>query len=196
VSGNHEYFHTSLEGGLSAARSAIGTNVHFLENSEVDLGGVHFAGCTLWTDFELMDHRPFAMQYAETILSDYSEIRATNRSGRRMRASQTVRMHKESRRFIEDFLDRHRNDRTVVVTHHAPSRMSFPNHYASDLTSAAYASDLDALIIERGPTAWVHGHIHEAQTYVVGKTRILCNPRGYPDEKSFRHFDFSLLLDV
>jgi Icc-related predicted phosphoesterase len=196
VAGNHEYYHTSLE-SLAAGRSAAaGSNVHFLENDAIEINGVHFAGCTLWTDFELMGHRPFAMYHAELEMSDYHEIRHTSRSGRKVRASQTVRMHKQSRMFIDGFLERHGHNRSVVVTHHAPSRRAIANHYATDLTSAAFASDLDKLIIEKGPTLWVHGHVHEPQTYMLGKTRILCNPRGYPDEESFRDFDFSLTIDV
>lgn len=196
VSGNHEYYHTSLEGGLAAGRAAAGSNVHFLENDAVEINGMHFAGCTLWTDFELMGHRPFAMYHAELVMSDYQEVRLTSRSGRRIRASNTVRMHQESRAFIEGFLERHGRDRTVMVTHHAPSRRAIAHHYATDLTSAAFASDLDALIIEKGPALWIHGHVHEPHSYVLGQTRILCNPRGYPDEQSFREFDFSLMIDV
>jgi Icc-related predicted phosphoesterase len=197
VSGNHEYYHTSIEEGLAAGRTAAAaSNVHFLENEALEINGVHFAGCTLWTDFELMGHRPFAMYHAELVVSDYHEVRLTGRSGRRLRASHTVRMHRESRAFIEDFLERHGRDRTVVVTHHAPSRRAIAHHYPTELTSAAFASDLDRLIIEKGPALWVHGHLHEPQTYMLGHTRILCNPRGYPDEQSFSDFDFSLVIDV
>jgi hypothetical protein len=27
---------------------------------------------------------------------------------------------------------------------------------------------------------WVHGHTHSSFDYKLGKTRIICNPRGYP----------------
>jgi hypothetical protein len=26
---------------------------------------------------------------------------------------------------------------------------------------------------------WTHGHTHEEFDYMVGSTRIICNPRGY-----------------
>jgi hypothetical protein len=44
-----------------------------------------------------------------------------------------------------------------------------------------YASNLDHLM--QGPNApslWIHGHIHRNQDYVVGSTRVIANPRGYP----------------
>jgi hypothetical protein len=26
---------------------------------------------------------------------------------------------------------------------------------------------------------WTHGHTHDPFDYMVGKTRVVCNPRGY-----------------
>lgn len=31
---------------------------------------------------------------------------------------------------------------------------------------------------------WVHGHMHNASDYVIGDTRVVCNPKGYPGEKN------------
>jgi predicted phosphodiesterase len=40
VSGNHEYYHTSLEDGLAAGRTAAaGSSVHFLMNSALEING-------------------------------------------------------------------------------------------------------------------------------------------------------------
>lgn len=198
VCGNHEFYHAAfiegIEDGRAAASSA--SNFHFLENDEVEIDGVRFAGATLWSDFELMGHRPFTMHYAELRMSDYDEVRFTKRSGRRLRAAQTVRAHRDSRKFIEDFLERNRNGRSVVVTHHAPSRRSIPDEYETDILSAAFASDLEPLIVERGPRLWVHGHIHQRKKYTIGKTTIVSNPRGYPDERSFTEFDFSFVTKI
>jgi hypothetical protein len=29
---------------------------------------------------------------------------------------------------------------------------------------------------------WIHGHIHARQDYFCGRTRVVCNPRGYADD--------------
>lgn len=47
-----------------------------------------------------------------------------------------------------------------------------------------YASDLRDLIHAHWPDLWVHGHIHHAADYRVGRTRIVCNPRDHVDEAS------------
>ena len=45
---------------------------------------------------------------------------------------------------------------------------------------AAYASDLtEVLEGSTAPDLWVHGHIHVFRDYVVGRTRIVANARGY-----------------
>ena len=37
-----------------------------------------------------------------------------------------------------------------------------------------------ATFIERyEPALWVHGHMHDSFDYRLGRTRVVCNPRGY-----------------
>jgi hypothetical protein len=199
VAGNHEYYHAGYTESLARGREVAAEidNLHFLGNGEVTIDDVVFAGATLWTDFELMGHRPFVVHYCGTVMNDYYEIALTRKPRRvRLRVPHTVKFHRESRKFIEAVLDRHRGSRTVVVTHHAPSRYSIADHFANDISSAAFASDLAALIIERGPALWIHGHVHDRHYYKLGNTRVLCNPRGYPDEPGFADFDFLKVVEV
>jgi 3',5'-cyclic AMP phosphodiesterase CpdA len=199
VAGNHEYYRAGYTESLARGREAAAgiENFHFLENDEVKIGDVVFAGATLWTDFELMGHRPFVVSYCELTMNDYYEIALARKPRRvRLRVPHTVKFHRESRRFIENFLDRHDGSPTVVVTHHAPSRYSIAPRFENDISSAAFASDLAALIIERGPALWVHGHVHDLFDYTLGKTRVLCNPRGYPGEPGFEVFNFAKVVEV
>ena len=50
------------------------------------------------------------------------------------------------------------------------------------MVSAAYASHLDDFVAESGALLWIHGHLHTQKDYKIGNTRVICNPRGYPDE--------------
>jgi Icc-related predicted phosphoesterase len=98
-------------------------------------------------------------------------------------------LHRAAAAFLARFLQIKSHRKTVVVTHHAPSASSVPPEHSGDWTSAAYASDLENLIKDFGPAVWVHGHVHERLRYRIGKTTIVCNPRGYPGERSFEDFD-------
>lgn len=69
----------------------------------------------------------------------------------------------------------------VVVGHHAPSKSSTHPRYADEqLMNGGYSSDLNQFILDRPMIKlWTHGHTHEDFDYMVGSTRVVCNPRGY-----------------
>jgi Icc-related predicted phosphoesterase len=69
----------------------------------------------------------------------------------------------------------------IVVGHHAPSKASTHPRYKEDVTmNGAYSSDLSDFILDRPQIKlWVHGHTHDPFDYMIGSTRIVCNPRGY-----------------
>jgi predicted phosphodiesterase len=69
----------------------------------------------------------------------------------------------------------------VVVGHHTPSHAScHPRYKADDIMNGGYHSDLSEFILDRpGIKLWTHGHTHELFDYMIGSTRIVCNPRGY-----------------
>lgn len=200
VCGNHEFYRSFLQDGLAdtAKEAALHQNLHFLEEATIELGGVIFAGLTLWTDFELMKETPreIAMRHARDVMWDYSRINFEKNPFAKLRPFHTLRKHASGRTFLNRFLDEHRSRRTVVVTHHAPSYYSIPAEFRHDLASAAYASNLDELIGERGPSLWIHGHVHQRLDYAIGRTRVICNPRGYPDEAAFERFDRRLVIEV
>ena len=89
------------------------------------------------------------------------------------------KLHNESLAFLEDAFAEPFDGPTVVVTHHAPSRLSIHKDFGGDRLNAAFASELDSLIARWQPHLWIHGHVHRSCDYSTGKTRVVCNPRGY-----------------
>lgn len=71
----------------------------------------------------------------------------------------------------------------VVVGHHAPCKLSTKPQYQGDvIVNGAYSSDLSEFILDNPRIElWTHGHTHDVFDYMVGSTRIVCNPRGYHD---------------
>jgi hypothetical protein len=69
----------------------------------------------------------------------------------------------------------------VVVGHHSPSKQSTHEMYAHDtVMNGGYSSDLDEFIMNHPEIKlWTHGHTHHPFDYMIGETRIMCNPRGY-----------------
>ena len=104
-------------------------------------------------------------------------------------------MHTASKAYLVEALATPFAGQTVVVTHHAPQWLSAHPQYRSDLLTAAFVSDLSALIMEFQPVLWAHGHVHSSFDYTVGRAaRVLCNPRAYPGENP--NFNPSLVVKV
>ena len=197
ILGNHEYYGRAFPKHISDLKQlAQGSNIIILENDRLVMGEVTFLGCTLWTDFKLFGEPRIAGYQATQTMTDYRKIRVSPQY-RRLRSIDTAAIHAKSLRWLQEEVQQSKEDgeKLVILTHHAPSKQSVPEHYQSDILSAAYASHLDHFVAESSATLWVHGHLHAQQDYQIGKTRIICNPRGYPDERN-EHFVADLVIEV
>ena len=192
---NHEFYRHSLPGLTETLeRETEGSLIHVLENRAVEINGYTFLGCTLWTDFQLRSDPERAMWAAEDIMSDYSLVEYSPER-RLLRAKDTARLHAQSVAWLRGELARCDPARTIVVTHHAPSRLSeAPFHVNSPLTPA-FASNLDWLVEPSRVPLWIHGHTHYNVDYKLGSTRVLTNQRGYPDE-SCKGFEPGLIVTL
>ncbi len=195
VAGNHEYYGDAVPRLTEKLRwQAEQRGIHFLENESVEIGGVRFLGCTLWTDFLLGGDDARARAAAAQVMADYRKIRLSPEY-RRVRPEDTAGWHARSRRWLEEQVRAGATAGAVVVTHHAPSLRSVPPEYRADPVTAAFASGLDELVERSGAAVWVHGHTHHCVDYAIGGTRVLANQRGYPDE-GVTAFDPALVIDV
>ena len=198
VLGNHEFYRRCWrEEVVQARKQAPLCGVHLLEDGIVILGGVRFIGATLWTDYELFgEHNlPLAMSAARNGLNDHRRIAWTKDPWQRFRPQEALALHRRSRDFIAAELAKPFAGATVVVTHHAPHPGSLHSRYRDDLLSAAFVSDLTALIEAGRPDLWVHGHVHTSFDYRVGATRVFCNPNGYGTTENGA-FDPALVVEI
>ena len=72
-------------------------------------------------------------------------------------------------------------DNVVVVGHHTPSHQSCHPRYKHDqIMNGGYHNNYEEYIMDHPQIKlWTHGHTHEVYDYMIGETRIICNPRGY-----------------
>jgi hypothetical protein len=195
VLGNHEFYRDALPELTNALqRESEGSCIHVLENAAIDLNGWTILGCTLWSDFCLGGDREGAMRTAEQTMADYALIDHSEK-GRRLRATDTEELHARSVAWLRRELRRHDAARTIVVTHHAPSARSIPPFYQGSPLNPAFASNLDVLVTDSGVPLWIHGHTHFNVDYLIGRTRVLSNQRGYPDQLA-AGFNPSLVVEL
>lgn len=201
VMGNHDFYsdHRSPDTKTTwewqhnnARRVAADNGVILLSDSSVEIDGsggdsVRFIGSTLWTDFSA---RPAYVSFDDAVrqatrgMNDYKLIKTgAGRSKDTLRPRDTINAHKVSRAYIErELAEPTECPETVVITHHAPSYRSLLGQGLAfaDL-DFCYASNLEVLMHgPNAPSIWIHGHIHKNRDYIIGNTRIVANPRGYP----------------
>jgi predicted phosphodiesterase len=203
VAGNHEHYDTLFRSGrhfertikdLHAEAASGPGRVVFLERETAVVAGIRFIGCTLWTDFELYGDPSEAMAHADLGMTDFHTI--AYRPGVRFTPNDARREFLRARQFLREELAKSFDGPTVVVTHHPPSHRSLASRFKGDLLNAAYASHLDALVDDSQAEAWIHGHTHGSSDYRIGRTRVICNPRGYYDFALNPSFDPGLVVEV
>lgn len=197
VPGNHEFYGQAAPAFIKKMvieGARLGVTV--LSDSEVTLKGVVFLGATLWTDFQLNGPSSAALATAKKGMTDYRRIRASP-SYRRLAPADTVAWHVSTRSWLKSRLSliKERAIPAVVVTHHAPSRVSLTYERLDVDLEPAYASNLDELVAESNALCWIHGHTHSCVDFMIGSTRVISNQRGYADEP-VAEFDPSLVIDL
>lgn len=206
VLGNHEYYHSQLFGDLNEAFNrrldvAGLHNIHLLNPGVFTLNGIHFLGATLWTDLVgphtlLSDQRhprpelkhQAREQYSQRLQADgsFNDLNQISLpQGKALTPDALFAAHEQDRRWLHTQMDALDEAPIVVITHHAPSFARYSQRgpmtgfwHKPAVQAATYASEMETWDFYQ-PLAWIHGHLHESLDYMIGSTRVVCNPRGY-----------------
>lgn len=194
--GNHEHYKGRWDRTAQVLREEISyyPNIHFLEQDRIVIDDIQFLGATLWTDMN--NHDPLTLMSARDFMNDYKAIKDfSNGSFTRLNANTTVFKHVETREWIKSLTTKS-DMKTVVCTHHPPSRGSLHPRYANQhLMNGCFINDLDGLIADNpNIVLWTHGHVHDPFDYLVDKCRVVCNPRGYPGE--ITNYNPNLIIEI
>jgi Icc-related predicted phosphoesterase len=197
ILGNHEYYKHAYPHLLAQIKEKnYPDNIHVLENDSVIIGDIRFIGATLWADFNLFGDPVLGQYMAQLYMNDYKCIRKSPEF-RRLEAGDTLAIHNETVKWLTETLAASiQGQKQFVVTHHGPSMQSVPLRYRSELTSAAYSSNLEELLLTYQPDIYVHGHTHDSMDYLINNTRVLCNPRGYPGPGGNKNFNPNLIIEL
>jgi Icc-related predicted phosphoesterase len=182
IMGNHEHYHGDFAKSAKIIRGTFGDlhNFHFLDKEWRIINGILFFGGTLWTNMNNEDRT--TIHNMHHYMNDYRQIKnSLVGEGCRFHPQDSIKDHYEFKQELDNVLEKHPNMPVVVVGHHAPSKVStHPRYKDETIMNGAYSTNLDDFILDRRQIKlWTHGHTHEEFDYMIGTTRIVCNPRGY-----------------
>jgi predicted phosphodiesterase len=167
VPGNHDYYGSfvqPIDERLANLKGHI-PSLRLLQTGKVfELDGRRILGDTMW----VRDSR--VLKESRGMINDSRQI-----------YDFWDHMPKKNADFLA-FLDKELKQGDIVVTHHLPSDKSTPPMWRGAATQPWFVCDVEALILERKPAVWIHGHTHTRCEYMLGETRVICNPAGYPSE--------------
>lgn len=182
VPGNHEYYRGHIDKDDLKISEWLATNgysnVHYMNMNTILIDDIAFIGATLWTDINRGD--PISIMNIEHGLNDYRVIRID--SYRPLRGGDTIKKHNIHKEYLFDKIREMKNQgghKVIAITHHAPSELSIHPQWKGHFLNSAFSSRLETEIMETGPDIMFHGHCHDNFDYILGETRVVCNPRGY-----------------
>ena len=194
VMGNHEHYHGDFatSGKIIKEELAQYANVHLLDQETKVIDDITFIGGTLWTDMNKEDG--ITLMHMKSMMNDFRCVKNSSRKrhyrdtlgnphsqASNFTPDDAVEDHKKMLEYIKIMVEGKHNQKIVVVGHHAPSKLSTHPRYVNEtIMNGGYSSDLSEFILDHPQIKlWTHGHTHENFDYLIGSTRIVCNPRGY-----------------
>jgi Icc-related predicted phosphoesterase len=181
IAGNHEFYHGNWKASIQYLRNEYDkfSNIYFLEQEMKTIDDVTFIGATLWTDCNKGD--PLTLHALGDMMNDYRIIRNDEHGFTKLRPAHAMHRHQQTISYLKAVLPDLKDKKVVFAGHHAPTFNSVHERYRNDkLMNGGYASDLSEFILDHPQIVlWTHGHMHDPVDYMVGSTRVVCNPRGY-----------------
>jgi hypothetical protein len=206
VAGNHEFDGRELDDAWPALRArSQGLGWTLLERNRIVLTDrlglrVRFVGTIRWCDFDLFG--PARQSSAMRAATYFTRVMRATQHGETFDAAAVRKEALACRQWLADELHEPvggRWDKTVVITHFAPSLRSADPRYGSQLGTASFCNADDDLL----PRAdlWLHGHLHCRHDYHVDRapapsTRVVCRARGLRAKGETVGYDPEPLIEV
>lgn len=188
VPGNHEYYGEDIVYLNQKMREhPYGYNIHVLNNDTYSIGGITFAGSTLWTDFKLYDNPLSAVLWKQG-LNDSVYIR---NNGGKLTSDAVEDMNRKSLQFLDKV------DADILVTHYCPSTSDITRWRGHALTPG-FATRIPEHIHNKFKYH-IHGHTHDSLRYKVpGGPEVICNPKGYSNAYGSENSGFQddLIIEI
>lgn len=199
IMGNHEHYKYNFNRTADTLRAFYGQwkNIFFLDNDYAFLDDdTVLYGATMWTDFDKGTDF-VAMNAARMGMPDFNIISYGAEDDlspmTHFTPQHSQKEHAITMVSMNEFWELEEPNK-IVMTHHSPSFYSTALQFKGSTLNPAFASNMDNYILEHNPLVWIHGHMHNNSDYMIGDTRVICNPYGYHKEN--KEYISDLVLDI
>jgi predicted phosphohydrolase len=189
IPGNHEYYHADIAHRSGTLHEAIRDNVFLVNNTSITIDDTDIICATLWS------HINPAHEWEITrAMSDFHVIKHAER---KLNIEEYNRLHLQGRQFVENAIAGSTAKHKIVLTHHVPTLMNYPEKYKGDVLNEAFATELHNLIESSEADCWIYGHTHcNTPDFKIGNTQILTNQLGYVKHGEHKDFNNSKIVTL
>lgn len=190
IPGNHEYYHDDIGyQDFKPLNGKIKENVFLLNKQTVTYKNKELIFTTLWS------HIPPKYEY--TIQPNINDFNLIKNKGKSFTVADFNALHKSDFDFLQTAFTTLTDKQRIVVTHHVPTFMHYPEQFKNSNINSAFATELFETIESSNATYWIYGHHHfNIPAFKIGKTAMLTNQLGYVqnnEHKNFNHSSFIIL---
>lgn len=196
VLGNHDYYNQNIHKLNQEYKDELifqeMNNVHLLDSDEILIDDVLFVGSTLWTDMNKGDpytaivapnymQPDFGLIHEGELTSDEYIIRK-----KKFQVDTWLTLNKKHYQYITSIVESNPDKKVCVVTHHGCTFKGVDEKFEHGLVGNGFFFSEYGMYMADHPNikAWIHGHTHSPVDLMVGETRVVANPFGYPGEKT------------
>jgi len=187
--GNHEYYHSDISQKSGVLNEKIRSNLCLVNNTAVSHGNTNLIFTTLWSKIS-----PGHQWQIERGLNDFHLIK---NMGFRFSAQHYNQLHQDSIAFIQNELGSANDGKQIVITHHCPTFLNYPEQYKGDVLNEAFAVELHDLIECSKISHWIYGHHHSnIPEFCIGSTKLITNQLGYVQYNEHECFDSKKCIEI
>ena len=187
--GNHEYYHSDASERTGTFNEKIRSNVALINNESVKVNNTKLIFSTLWS------HISPANEWK--IQKNMSDFHVISYQGQRFSAGIFNQLHQESKAFLVSAIQDSADCERIVVTHHVPTMVNYPERYNGSLLNEAFVVELAELIESSGIEYWMYGHTHvNTPDFELGGTHMLTNQLGYVEYNEHQYFDIAKTIAI
>ncbi len=189
IPGNHEYYGFDVATKHGKIHEAIRPNIFLINNDTVKIEDKQLIFSTMWT--HLGPVHAWAIQRR---MNDFFQIKF---KGQHLNHMDYNFLHAEAMAFLKPAIEEKNEFKKIVITHHVPTLLNYPNKYKNDIIQEGFAVELFDLIESYDVCKWIFGHHHyNTIPFKIGNTEMLTNQLGYVQYNEHKWFQKEAIFDL